>query len=59
LEVVRAICQGLTNKEIAREMSLTLQSVKNYITSILRTTGAVDRCQVAYWFAKWECEAAA
>ena len=42
-QLVLLIGQGLTNKEIARELFLSEQTVKNHIHKILRKTGVNDR----------------
>jgi len=46
LEVVSHIAEGATNKEIAREMSISQQTVKNFITSIMRKLDAKNRAHV-------------
>jgi DNA-binding NarL/FixJ family response regulator len=46
-QLVPLIAQGLTNKEIASQLCLSEQTVKNHIHGILRRVGATDRLQVA------------
>jgi DNA-binding NarL/FixJ family response regulator len=46
-QLVPLIAQGLTNKEIASNLNLSEQTVKNHIHGILRRVGATDRLQVA------------
>jgi two-component system NarL family response regulator len=46
-QLVPLIAQGLTNKEIASQLNLSEQTVKNHIHGILRRVGANDRLQVA------------
>lgn len=45
-QLVPLIAQGLTNKEIASNLNISEQTVKNHIHSILRRIGATDRLQV-------------
>jgi DNA-binding NarL/FixJ family response regulator len=45
-QLVPLIAQGHTNKEIACELHLSEQTVKNHIHRILRRVGASDRLQV-------------
>jgi DNA-binding NarL/FixJ family response regulator len=47
LEVLTALCTGLTNKEIASKLTLTEGTVKNHMTQILSKLGALDRTQAA------------
>jgi DNA-binding NarL/FixJ family response regulator len=42
-QLVHMLSRGLTNKEIAAELSLSEQTVKNHIHRILRKLGASDR----------------
>jgi DNA-binding NarL/FixJ family response regulator len=45
-QIVHMIAQGLTNKEIASQLRLSEQTVKNHVHHIMRRVGAVDRLQV-------------
>lgn len=45
-QIVPLIAQGLTNKEIASNLNLSEQTVKNHIHGIMRRVGADDRLQV-------------
>jgi len=45
-QLVPLIAQGLTNKEIASQLNLSEQTVKNHIHRMLRRVGADDRLQV-------------
>ena len=42
-QLVQMISRGLTNKEIASQLSLSEQTVKNHIHRMLRKLGATDR----------------
>ena len=48
-EVARAVCQGLANKSIARELRISEKTVKNHLSSIYRRTGVSGRTQLAIW----------
>jgi DNA-binding NarL/FixJ family response regulator len=45
-QLVPLIAQGLTNKEIASQLNLSEQTIKNHIHRMLRRVGASDRLQV-------------
>jgi len=42
-QLVHMISRGLTNKEIASELNLSEQTVKNHVHRMLRKLGAGDR----------------
>ncbi|MEM7343207.1 MAG: response regulator transcription factor [Chloroflexota bacterium] len=46
-EIVQALAQGYTNREIAQHLNLAEGTVKNYVTTILQKLGARDRTQAA------------
>lgn len=46
-EVLRLIGQGLSNKEIARELSIGEKTVKTHVSSILSKLGVFSRTQAA------------
>ena len=45
VEILGLVARGLTNREIALQVSLAPGTVKNYVTSILGKIGARDRTQ--------------
>jgi DNA-binding NarL/FixJ family response regulator len=45
-QLVPMIARGMTNKEIAQQLSLSEQTVKNHVHRILRKTGVQDRLSV-------------
>lgn len=45
LEILAAAARGLSNKEIARELRCSDQTVKNHLTNIMRKTETGDRVQ--------------
>ena len=49
MEILRLIARGLSNKEIARALSISQQTVKNHMTAILRKLAVNDRTQAAVY----------
>jgi DNA-binding NarL/FixJ family response regulator len=47
--VLQLIAQGMSNKAIARELSLTEGTVKGYVSQILQKMGIADRTQAAMY----------
>jgi two-component system, NarL family, response regulator DevR len=45
-ELLRLLCTGLTNKEIANQLHLSEHTVKNHVHRILRKTGTSDRVEL-------------
>jgi DNA-binding NarL/FixJ family response regulator len=45
-QLVHLISRGLTNKEIATQLNLSEQTVKNHVHRMLRKVGATDRLKV-------------
>lgn len=45
MEVLARLCQGLSNKQTARELELSEKTVKGYVTGIFRALGVVNRTQ--------------
>ena len=52
VEILDCIARGMSNKEIARQMSISDQTVKNHITSILRKLAVNDRTQAVIYALK-------
>jgi DNA-binding NarL/FixJ family response regulator len=48
-EVLRQMAQGLTNKEIAKMLGISYETVKEHVQHILRKIGVSDRTQAAVW----------
>lgn len=48
-EVLRQMALGLTNKEIAKQLSISYETVKEHVQHILRKIGVSDRTQAAVW----------
>lgn len=52
IEVLDCVAQGLSNKEIAGELYVTEQTVKNHMTSVLRKLDVNDRVQAVLYAVK-------
>lgn len=50
--ILELIGQGLTNRQIAREVSLAEKTVKNYVSSLLAKLGVSSRTQAAIYATK-------
>ncbi len=48
-DVVQAICQGLTNKEIGRRLKISDKTVKNHLSSIYRRCELTGRTELVAW----------
>jgi DNA-binding NarL/FixJ family response regulator len=46
-EVLRDVCEGLTNLEIAQRLGISYETVKEHVQHILRKIGVGDRTQAA------------
>ncbi|WP_083922126.1 response regulator [Nocardiopsis halotolerans] len=49
LDIVRAVARGLTNTEVARELFVTVSTVKTHLASVQAKLGARNRVEVAAW----------
>lgn len=52
LTITKLIGEGMTNKEIADQLYLSIGTVKNHLTQILQKTGLRDRTQLAIYAVK-------
>lgn len=50
-EVLKYVTKGLTNKEIAKEMSITYHTVKAHVASIIKKAGVKNRLDAAMKYA--------
>jgi DNA-binding NarL/FixJ family response regulator len=48
-QILATVAQGLTNSEIAREMHITLSTVKTHVASLMTKLGARNRVEIAMW----------
>ena len=49
LDVVRAVARGLTNAELAAELSISLSTVKTHLAGAQRKLGVRNRTEIAIW----------
>lgn len=49
-EIIQLVCQGKSNREIAKELFITLQTVKDHNKNIFRKTGVENRVQLVNFF---------
>jgi len=50
-EVLKYVTKGLTNKEIAKKMSITYHTVKAHVASIIKKAGVKNRLDAAMKYA--------
>lgn len=48
-QVLALVAVGRSNREIARELSVTEKTVKTHVSAVLRKLGVADRTQAALW----------
>ena len=49
LEVALLLARGLTNRQIASELSISTNTANNHVARILRKLGLRSRAQIAAW----------
>jgi DNA-binding NarL/FixJ family response regulator len=49
LQTLRLIAMGLSNREIADTMGISVETVKEHVQNMLRKTSLHDRTQAAVW----------
>ena len=53
-EMLRLVCDGMTNAEIADRLGLRPGTVKNMVSLLLSKTGCISRAQLARYAAELE-----
>ena len=53
-EVLKQLAFGLTNKDIAKALGISYETVKEHVQHILRKVGVSDRTQAAVWAVRKE-----
>ncbi len=48
-EVLEKVTKGFTNKQIAAELGISYETVKEHVQHVLRKIGVADRTQAAVW----------
>ncbi len=48
-QVLRHLALGLSNKEMARSLAISVDTVKEHVQNVLRKLGVTDRTQAAVW----------
>ena len=48
-QVLRHMALGLSNKEIGRSLTISIETVKEHVQNILRKIAVSDRTQAAVW----------
>jgi DNA-binding NarL/FixJ family response regulator len=54
VQVLRHVGLGLSNKEIAKSLGISVETVKEHVQNILRKTKATDRTDAAVKAVKWD-----
>jgi DNA-binding CsgD family transcriptional regulator len=52
LEVAALVAEGLTNKEVATRLRLSVRTAENHVLNVMNKLGLDNRAQVAAWFAR-------
>lgn len=52
LQVLRHVSLGLSNREIGRSLTISIETVKEHVQNILRKIDVADRTQAAVWAVK-------
>ncbi len=48
-DVLRAVCDGATNDHVARELNLSVSTVKGHVTSLMKKTATTSRVNLVIW----------
>ena len=45
MEVLEALCQGMSNKEMAESMFISTETIKSHVSTVISKLGVKDRTQ--------------
>lgn len=48
-DVLRCICQGASNDDVARELNLSVSTIKGHVTSLMQKTSTTSRVNLVIW----------
>jgi DNA-binding CsgD family transcriptional regulator len=57
LEVAALVAEGLTNKEVATQLRLSVRTAENHLLNVMNKLGLDNRAQVATWFTRKSAQA--
>ena len=52
LEVAALVADGLTNKEVAARLRLSVRTAENHVLNVMNKLGLDNRAQVAAWYTR-------
>ena len=52
MEVAALVAEGLTNKEVATRLGLSVRTAENHVLNVMNKLGLDNRAQVAAWFTR-------
>jgi DNA-binding CsgD family transcriptional regulator len=52
LEVAALVAEGMTNKEVATRLHLSVRTAENHVLNVMNKLGLDNRAQVAAWYAR-------
>jgi DNA-binding NarL/FixJ family response regulator len=58
-EVIGCLAEGMSNKQIARALGISVRTVTVHVSNLLRKTGAASRTEAALWAVQRDLKATA
>jgi non-specific serine/threonine protein kinase len=52
LEVASLVAEGMTNKEVATRLGLSVRTAENHVLNVMNKLGLDNRAQVAAWYTR-------
>ena len=52
LEVAALVAEGMTNKEVATRLRLSVRTAENHVLNVMNKLGLDNRAQVAAWYTR-------